>query len=395
MLLSQAHSFTQQARLAITLAWIGGYTNIITFLTCGTVTSHVSGTLSQFGRDVAEARWQLAGFTAFLLLTFTIGTILSAICTETGRRRGWESIYVLPMALETVLLGAFAIGIELHNHARIESGAMLYAMTGLASVAMGLQNATITRISGGVVRTTHMTGVFTDLGLETVQFLYWLHDRSRNSPPTPARPLIHSVRAHPTAKRLALLGSLIGSFALGAGLAAAAYDHFPRWAMFPPFLFLLWIIYRDISVPICEIEPSDLVGDSGLDLPESIAIFHVRKDSDRRGSVHRLPDLVRWYDGLPRTKRVVILDLSAVSNLNDNAALELRAVMRQAAAQNRRLLLAGLNGEQLHELCQNGAGDTLDPTNVCPDLELAIARGLMLLEPEREPTPKPEPARAH
>ncbi len=36
---------------------------------------------------------------------------------------------------------------------------------------MGLQNATITKISGAVIRTTHLTGVTTDLGIETVQYL--------------------------------------------------------------------------------------------------------------------------------------------------------------------------------------------------------------------------------
>ena len=59
MLVSQAHSFVQQGRLAITLAWVAGYTNILTILTCGTVTSHISGTTSNLGRDVAERSWGL------------------------------------------------------------------------------------------------------------------------------------------------------------------------------------------------------------------------------------------------------------------------------------------------------------------------------------------------
>ena len=50
MLVSHAHSFRQQARLAVTLAWVAGYTNIVTLLACGTVTSHVSGTTSLLDR---------------------------------------------------------------------------------------------------------------------------------------------------------------------------------------------------------------------------------------------------------------------------------------------------------------------------------------------------------
>jgi uncharacterized membrane protein YoaK (UPF0700 family)/anti-anti-sigma regulatory factor len=382
MLVSQAHSFTQQARLAITLAWVAGYTNILTIVTCGEVTSHVSGRVSQWGLDLVERRWALMIFTSYLLLAFLAGAMLSALCTETGRRRGWESIYVLPMAVQAMLLAVFAALVAAHGPAKhSEAGWLLWTMTGLASVAMGLQNATITRISGGVVRTTHMTGVFTDLGLETVQFLYWLRDRHRDSPPFSARALIHSVRVHPTALRLTMLASVVGSFALGAGLGAVAYDRFPSWAMMPPVAFLLWIIIRDVRVPICEIEPLEAYTEQvELNLPESIAVFHLRKDRQRKGKVHRLPDLLRWCEGLPPERSIVILDLGEVSVLGANAALELRAVMKLAEARGRRLVISGLNGEQYHAMLEAGAGDALDPTNVCPDLELAVARGVMLAQ---------------
>jgi uncharacterized membrane protein YoaK (UPF0700 family)/anti-anti-sigma regulatory factor len=381
MLVSQAHSFTQQARLSITLAWVAGYTNILTILTCGEVTSHVSGRVSQWGLDLVEGKWALMGFTTFLLFAFIAGAMLSALCTETGRRRGWQSIYVLPIAFQAALLSAFAVMVSVHDPKSHETGWMLYAMTGVASLAMGLQNATITKISGGVVRTTHMTGVFTDLGLETVQFIYWLRDRNKDSPPLPTRALVHSVRVHPTALRLTMLVSVVGSFALGAGLGAAAYDHLPAWAMILPVSFLLWIIIHDLRVPICEIEASESFGGAGgMDLPNSIAVFHLRKDKGRNGKVQRLPDLLRWCERLPPERKIVILDLGDVSVLDANAALELRALMKQSAARGRRLVISGISGEQYHAMRQAGAGDALDPTNVCPDLELAIARGLMLAE---------------
>ncbi len=385
MFIAQAHSFTQQARLAITLAWIAGYTNIVSILTCGWATSHTSGTASQIGRDVAEGSWMVGVFALFLLGTFLVGAALSAVATETGRRRGWDSIYVLPMLMQAILLALFAVGVELHdpeNPALIPVGASLWWMTGVASMAMGLQNATITRISGGVVRTTHVTGVVTDLGMEGVQFLFWLRDRRRDSPPLPAQALLRSVRSHPTAIRLALLASILGSFIIGACLGTIALEHVARWAMIPPVLFLLWIVLQDIRTPICEIDSSaEFGGDSGIPLPDAIAVHHLRKDRSRRGAVHRLPDLQTWFDRLPRSKRIVILDLGDVTELDANAILELRALMLRARASERRLVIAGITGEQYHTMRESGAGDVLDPTNLCADLELAIARGMMLLEP--------------
>jgi len=175
----------------------------------------------------------------------------------------------------------------------------------------------------------------------------------------------------------------VGSFALGAGLGTLAFDLAPRWSMIPPVAFLLWIIGQDIRIPICEIEPSELVGgDTGLVLPAALAVFHLRKDRGRRGRVHRLPDLLRWCERLPEVIRIVILDLGDVTVLDDNAALELRALMKQAQGRGRRLVISGMSGAQYRAMREAGAGDVLDPTNVCPDLELAIARGLSLLQME-------------
>lgn len=381
MLVSQAHSFTQQARLAITLAWVAGYTNILCIITCATATSHVTGTVSQWGFDIVEGRWDLLLLTSFLLALFLLGAMISGLCTEMGRRRGWESIYILPVAIQAAILSALALVMEWHEQGTMATGGLRFAITGLASLAMGLQNATITRISGGIVRTTHVTGVVTDLGLESVQFLFWLRDRNADSPPLPPRALIHSVRVHPTARRLALLGSIIGSFALGAGLGSIAHDHAHRWAMFVPVLFLIWIIVQDIRAPICEIESSDLHSEeSGVWLPDGIAVYHLRKDASRPGHAHRLPDLLGWCARLPCDKRVVILDLGDVTVFDANAALELRALIKQSQARARTILISGITGEQYHALREAGAGDALDPSNVCPDLELAVARGLILLE---------------
>jgi anti-anti-sigma regulatory factor len=254
-------------------------------------------------------------------------------------------------------------------------------MTGLASAAMGLQNATITHISSGLVRTTHVTGVLTDLGHEAVQFIWWLRDARRNVPPGSSRALLHSVYAHPTAQRLVMLGSIFVTFALGAGLGTFAFGHTVHWVMFPPVAFLVWIIYQDITRPIAEIEPSTLIGaGKGMDLPESLAVFHLRKDHDRQGHVHRMPNLLDWAGRLPGKTRVVILDLAEVTQLDENAALELQAVLGQFAAQERTLIISGLNAEQFQQINGMGEKQLLEPEDVCTDLELAIARGLNRLE---------------
>lgn len=378
MFAADAHSFSQQARLAITLAWVAGYTNILTILTCGIVTSHVSGTTSNLGRELAEGAWDLAAFGALIIICFFLGAVLSGACTELGRRRGWESIYVLPMAVEALLLGLFAVGLEMHGAGLKSSELMMYTMPALASAAMGLQNATITKISSGVVRTTHVTGVLTDLGLEAVQFLLWAWDRRRRVGQDNLRATLHSIRVHSSTRRLVLLLAIFSSFALGALLGTLAHHHALRVAMFPPVLFLAWIIYQDISRPIADIELSDLHGaDAGLDLPEAIALFHVRASEKGSTKVHRLPNLVTWADRLPPATRVVVLDLGPEARLDTDSASELRGLLLRLRVAGRRLLLVGLGPEQQRVL-SHAWGEDLRPGDVFEELELALAHAIIL-----------------
>jgi uncharacterized membrane protein YoaK (UPF0700 family) len=389
VLLSQAHSFRQQARLAITLAWVAGYTNILTVLVCGTVTSHVTGTVSQWGRDLVEGKWSLLWLASFLLVTFVVGAMISGVCIEAGKRRLWKSIYVLPMALQSVLLATFATLLTQIDLEQPTSGVMLYVLSGLASVAMGLQNATITMISGGVVRTTHMTGVFTDIGTELVHFIYWLADtlKQKSSGDLQAEVLFKNR----TARRIALLVSVAGSFALGAGLGALAFGHYPAQSMIPPVMFLLWIIVMDVRIPISEVSLLALDEHLAAALPGSMAVYHLRGEQKRVGEVHHLPDLQRWSEGLPESLRVIILDISGVNPsadrstqqslpLDSDAGLELASVLARSKAANRHLLISGLSPMQFEHLRRLPGGEVFNPANVCPDLELAIARGIHLLD---------------
>lgn len=372
MLVSQAHSFAQQARLAVALAWIAGFTNTITIIACGTATSHISGTLSQWGLDLAEGRLHALGFATFLILSFLAGAGLAGGLTEWGRARGWKSIYVLPLSVQAVLLAAFAAVLGIGTPKGSPPLLLIYTLACLAALAMGLQNATITRLSGGVVRTTHMTGVMTDLGLEGAQYLWRLRNRGHAAAGAPS--------AAPTGRRLLLFGSIIASFAIGSGLGALAYHHVPVWAMALPVTFLGWFVVHDLRVPTCEVSMSPAGITGALALPPGIALYHLRKDPRRRGRDHRLPDLLRWAEGLSPDCRAVVLDIEGDSHLDANTALELRSLVQQCGHRGVALILSGMRPEQYRALRSAGAGEALDPSNVCPDLDLAVARALLLAQ---------------
>jgi uncharacterized membrane protein YoaK (UPF0700 family) len=385
LFLAKAHSPAQQARLAITLAWVAGYTNIIALIVCGHVVSHMSGTASDLGLGVARGDVHKVGLALALLAAFLAGAIASGLSTELGRRSRWRSIYIAPMAIEAALLIVLAIGVELHDPSSVEVGLRLYALSAIAALAMGVQNATITRISNGVVRTTHVTGVVTDLGLELAHAMWRARDRARSV-------IVHHLRHDAPASRavtdpiregspgvglgwrVALLASIFGSFSLGAGLGAVAYGVWPAGAMIPPLAFLLFIIGMDAARPIAEVESSSVYGGSIAGLPSELRVFHLRRRGNRAGVVHRLPDLQSWADRLASDARVVVLDLGDVAALDADGIDELHALCTRLAREDRSIVLAGMSGEECRLLSTRG----IDPAGLCPDLELAIAHALNL-----------------
>lgn len=342
MFVSEAHSVTQQSRLAITLAWIAGYTNAVTLLVCHTATSHVSGTADNLGIGLISQNWPLVGFSAFLLGAFVSGAVLSGLALEVGRMLRWNSIYVLPMALQGALLSGFALTVEFSAFEELHTGNPLLLATGLTSLAMGLQNATITRISRGVVRTTHVTGVLTDLGLEAVQSLSskWLRRDGSLLPLEPS----------PTAERLLLLASIVGSFVFGAALGTAGFEAFPKFAMFPPVLFIAWIILVDVRKPIAEIIHAR---EHEIEASPTVSVFKVKPDRVRRGETQRMPNLAHWVESVSRSSKIVVLDLSDLEAVSENSIEELNRVAAHFITQGRALRIVG---------CKTEAPTKVDPS---------------------------------
>jgi uncharacterized membrane protein YoaK (UPF0700 family) len=159
------------------------------------------------------------------LLAFMAGAACSAMLINWGRRSGRGSQYALPLLLEAALLLGFGL---LGGLLRDGPGLILVGAPLLCFI-MGLQNATVTKISGARIRTTHVTGMVTDLGIELGKLIYWNRDRSDGAAPVMAD------RA-----KLRLLAGLLGSFFTGGVIGALGFNYLGYVACVPlAFLLLL------------------------------------------------------------------------------------------------------------------------------------------------------------
>lgn len=148
-------------RLAVCLAAIAGAINASAFYSVGFFSANMTGNISTWSGRVALGEWAPALFLFSVALAFIAGAASSTLLIGWGRRRGIARIYGYVVLLEALLLsGAACLDLWAQDPLRT-TGLIL----GLA-FSMGLQNALVTRISGARIRTTHVSGIVTDIGIE-------------------------------------------------------------------------------------------------------------------------------------------------------------------------------------------------------------------------------------
>ncbi len=145
--------------LARYLAFIAGAANAGGFLAVRQYTSHMSGVVAAMADNFALGSLALVLNGLAALLSFLGGAFLSTLLIRWARARALESEYALPLILEAALLVSFGLVGHVFTGERVLGTVMLLCFT------MGLQNAMITKLSNAVIRTTHMTGIVTDIGI--------------------------------------------------------------------------------------------------------------------------------------------------------------------------------------------------------------------------------------
>ena len=152
---------TEQANrhLARYLAFIAGAVNAGGFLAVRQYTSHMSGIVAAMADNLALGSLPLVLSGGAAVLSFLAGAFFTTLCIRWARSKALESEYALSLIAEAVLLVLFGMTGEVFSGGRVLGTVMLLCFT------MGLQNATITKISNAVIRTTHITGMVTDVGI--------------------------------------------------------------------------------------------------------------------------------------------------------------------------------------------------------------------------------------
>ncbi len=223
---------TNQAnlRLGATLAFVAGAANAGGFLAVGQYTSHMTGMVSSVADNLVLGNVVLVVAALGALIAFVSGAVTTAWIVNWSLRRHLRSAYSLPLVVEAVSLLVFGVfGAAINAFAFV----MAPLTVVLLCFIMGLQNAVITKISHAEIRTTHVTGLLTDLGIEIGKLFYV--NRADGLPP---------VRANRA--KLRIHGLLIGGFFLGGLFGAIGFKTFGYLTTVPLAVVLLVLTARPV-----------------------------------------------------------------------------------------------------------------------------------------------------
>lgn len=223
-----------------TLAFQAGAINAGGFLACRRFVSHVTGFSTMFGSEISKGQFREAFGLMSVPLFFLAGSVISALVVDRRIQKGMKPRYQDSFFLLTLIMGIVCfMGTQGHYGvfgAPLELGRD-YSMLALLCLASGIQNATVSSAYGAVVRTTHLTGLTTDLGIGLVRlFAFGLK----------------TSKAKDELRASIMRVGIIGSFTLGSVVAALTFYQTNYWGFLIPFgislgLWLLSLAFRHKS----------------------------------------------------------------------------------------------------------------------------------------------------
>lgn len=148
------------------LAFAAGAVNAGAFLANERFVSHVTGIVSRIGLDVGQ--WPLLLDYMIVLVCFIAGAAASVVAIDGRRHRGKHALWAAPLAIvSSILVGVSILGYlgVFGTYGGTVEQPVDFLLLSILAFAMGMQNAAVATTTGLAVRTTHMTGPATDLGV--------------------------------------------------------------------------------------------------------------------------------------------------------------------------------------------------------------------------------------
>lgn len=192
--------------LATSLAFVAGAANAIALRSCGVFAANMTGNVSLTLDRLASGQGRLALLFAAMVAAFVAGSMVCATVGHVGQQQSWHRIHQGRLLVEAAGMAALALATIAHD-------SPVWLLPGGLAFLMGWQNALATTVSAAKARSTHLSGIFTDIGIDVAEVAF-------------------STGAVGGARERLLLGlATCAAFCVGAFAAAVSYGPLGNWVL--------------------------------------------------------------------------------------------------------------------------------------------------------------------
>lgn len=168
----EERTLSDNLRLASSTAFVAGMINVAGVIAFLAFTSNVTGHVATLAKHVVDQNFdEIIVFFVWLLM-FLLGAFAANFIIRSVEHKSRYRAHSLPIILEMAILLLVAFyGDNFYKETQSEREILI----GAVLFTMGLQNSMVSTISGGLIKTSHLSGLFTDLGSELAE---WFHPKT-------------------------------------------------------------------------------------------------------------------------------------------------------------------------------------------------------------------------
>ncbi|HEY9535034.1 MAG TPA: YoaK family protein [Mucilaginibacter sp.] len=220
-------TFKQNLMLASSTAMVSGMTNVVGLMAFLAFTSNITGHVANLSKHIVEQNFGEMLIFLFWLLMFFAGAFLANFIVKSLEGKSYYRAHSIPIVIEIVVLLFVAIyGNSFYHETQWEREVVISVLL----FSMGLQNSLVSTVSGGLIKSSHLTGLFTDLGGEVAE---WVHPKTGRT-----KGVLNKIYIRLTVLGFYILGGIIGGY----------FFNLYEFAIFYCVpLILLTILYYDVS----------------------------------------------------------------------------------------------------------------------------------------------------
>lgn len=216
-------TFKHNLSLAVLLSFTGGFVNVSGFFAIAVLTTNVTGHVANIAKLLLENDYNLALMVIMWTILFFLGSFVSSSLINFLNTNNDKYVNVAPIMLEALIL-AFVYYYGTFHPSSLHK---VDVIAGSLMFAMGMQNSIVSVVSSSKVRTSHLTGMFTDLGIEISLLFYTVGEERKR--------IYQLIMLHSTIVIFFFLGGISGG---------SFYLHFGfKTFLIPVFLLIVGLVY--------------------------------------------------------------------------------------------------------------------------------------------------------